>query len=89
MSDQDIITSIKKIRVNGLQVISNNTITINGNTAYGQISRNNYYNQSMTYQTIYIVKNGTSYTINIQAPNDDFESLKPIFNNIINSFKIQ
>ena len=87
-SDQDIINSIKNTPINGLQAISNNTFTLNENIAFEQISRNNYYNQSMTFQTIYIVKNGTTYTINIQAPTNDFENLKPIFDNMINSFRI-
>ena len=78
---------MKNIKVNGLQ-ISNNTFKLNENIAYEQISRNNYYNQSMTYQTIYIVKNGITYSIIIQAPTNDFESLKPIFDNMIKSFKI-
>lgn len=93
ISDTDKINSIlKEPNAVGWQLISNNTLTVDGNAAYEKtlfVNDSASYGNVMILQSIYIIKNGTTYTITSKAPANDFENQKSIFNDIINSFKIQ
>lgn len=71
--------------------VSNNTLTINNNTAYENTYTANdttVYSQIMTMEQINIFKNRMTYTIVIQAPTNEYNKLQPEFNIMLNSFKI-
>ena len=93
MSDQEAITAIQSSTYpDGFQKISNNTLTIDGNTAYETIYAVNnpsIFHEIIIIQQIVFVKNGTTYSLDFQAPNNEFNNEKPNFDIILNSFKIQ
>jgi len=93
MSDQEAITAIQtSTNPSGFQKISNNTLKIDGNTAYETtytINNPTIFPEITTDQQIALVKNGTTYSLDFQAPTNDFNNEKPNFDIILNSFKIQ
>ncbi len=94
MSDQDSINSIELVSDNqpGWTKISNNTLSVDGNTAYEytfSVNDSTNFNNILTIEQINIVKNGTTYAMIIQAPANDFNNEKPYFDTILNSFKIK
>ena len=93
MSNQEAITAIQSSTYpDGFQKISNNTLAINGNTAYETIYAVNnpsIFHEIIIIQQIVFVKNGTTYSLDFQAPNNEFNNEKPNFDMILNSFKIQ
>jgi hypothetical protein len=71
--------------------VSNNTLTINNNSAYENTYTANdttVYSQIMTMEQINIFKNRMTYTIVIQAPTNEYNKLQPEFNIMLNSFKL-
>jgi PsbP-like protein len=92
MSDQEAITGIQNsINPDGFQKISNNTLTIDGNTAYETtytVNNHTIFPEITTDQQIALVKNGTTYSLDFQAPTNEFNNEKPNFDIILNSFKI-
>jgi len=93
MSDQDAIIAIQSSsNPDGFQIISNNTLIIDGNTAYETtytVNNSTIFPEIMTDQQIAFVKNGTTYGLDFRAPINDFNNEKPNFDMILNSFKIQ
>lgn len=72
--------------------ISNKTLTIDENTAYETIYAFNnpsIFHEIIIIQQIAFVKNGTTYSLDFQTPNNEFNNEKPNFDIILNSFKIQ
>ena len=93
MSNQDIIDSIKNpTNQEGVyKKISNNTITFDGNTAYENtyiVNDSNRFNQTMKEEEINFIKNGKTYSLIFDAPENTFDTEQSNFNIILNSFKI-
>ena len=93
MSDQEAITGIQSSTFpSGFQKISNNTIVIDGNMAYETtfaVNNSDILPGITTDQEIALVKNGTTYSLDFQAPTNDFNNEKPNFDIILNTFKFQ
>lgn len=89
MSNQEAINvAINSQGPPGSTLISNSTLKINNNTIYkSTFSLNDPANNTLQINSI--VKNETIYSIILQAPTTQFNQLKPDFNIILNSFKIQ
>jgi hypothetical protein len=69
--------------------ISNDTLIIDGITAYEDIYLvNNGQLNDVTFNQIYFVKNDTTYLITLQAPQSNYNNVKPVFNMFLNSFNI-
>ena len=93
MSNQDIIDSIQNpTKQDGVyEKISNNTTTFDGNTAYENIyivNDSNRFNQTMKEEEITFIKNGKTYALIFDAPENTFDTEKSNFNITLNSFKI-
>lgn len=92
-SDQDAINSIQNLETpSGWQIISNKTITLDGNTAYEtiySINNSTQFTETMTNQQITLVKNGNTYFLDFQAPANDYYNELTNFNTILNTLKIQ
>ncbi len=92
-SDQDAINSIQNLETpSGWQIISNKTITLDGNTAYEtiySINNSTQFTETMTDQQITLVKNGNTYFLDFQAPANDYYNELTNFNTILNTLKIQ
>jgi hypothetical protein len=93
MSNQEIIDSIQNPTNQGGsgEKISNNTTTVDGNTAYGNIyivNDSDRFNQTMKEQQIYFIKNGTTYVLIFDAPENTFDKEKSNFDITLNSFKV-
>ncbi|MCE7698695.1 MAG: photosystem II reaction center PsbP family protein [Methanobacterium paludis] len=92
LSEQEGIKLIKNSMIpDDWNKLSNGTLTIDGKTAYEDIytAHDQSYNEQMRYEVIYLIKNGKTYYINMQAPDKEFDKEKSNFNIIINSFKVQ
>lgn len=89
MSNQETInTVLTSPGPPGSTLISNTTLKINNNTVYeSTFSLNDPADDILHINSI--VKNGTMYSVLIQAPATQFNQLKPKFDIILNSFKIQ
>jgi len=75
----------------GWTKISNNTLTIDGVTAYESVYRVNdtqNFGELMRMHQIVFVKNNTVYVILLQAPDKEFDSEEPVFDMVLNSFKV-
>ena len=93
MSNQDIIDSIQNPtnQDGGWEKISNITTTLDGNTAYENIyivNDSNRFNQTMNEEEITFIKNGKTYALIFDAPENTFDTEKSNFNITLNSFKI-
>lgn len=93
MSDQDALNSLLNNSSNpsSWHQISNKTITMDNTTAYVNtftIDDSTDFTENMTLEQINIAKNGTTYTLMIQAPVNDFNNNQANFNIMTNSFKI-
>lgn len=89
-SDQEAIKETQtSMNVDGTK-ISNITLKIDGNMAYGGIYRANDpdSNEIIRIEELSIVKNGKVYDLIIQAPDKKFDKEKANFDMILNSFKI-
>ena len=74
-----------------MEKLSNNTITFDGNTAYENIyivNDSNRFNQTMKEEEINFIKNGKTYSLIFDAPQNTFDTEKSNFNITLNSFKI-
>lgn len=90
MSDEDALNQLSTAPDYPWDEVSNNTLTINNNTAYENTYTANdttVYSQIMTMEQINIFKNRMTYTIVIQAPTNEYNKLEPEFNIMLNSFK--
>lgn len=92
ISNQEALNAIKVIPNQiGWTSVSNNTFTLDNNTAYENvITVNNsaIFREIMMLHRINIVKSGNTYSILIQAPTNEFSNENPTFQSILNSFKI-
>lgn len=94
MSNQDIINMIQN-RTNedgNWEKISNNTTSINGNTAYEntyKVTNSSLFNEPISEEDITFIKNGNTYTLIFQAPIKEFNNEQTNFNKTLNSFKLQ
>jgi hypothetical protein len=92
LSEQEVINQIKNGTIpDGWNKLSNGTLTIDGKTAYEYTYtvHDQSYNEQMRYEVVYLIKNGKTYYISMQAPDKEFDKEKSNFNIIINSFKVQ
>jgi hypothetical protein len=90
MSNQDLINSIQNpSNPSGWLKISNNTIMVDGNTAYETLYTVNdsHFTEIMTDEQINFIKGDYSYGLDFQSPTNDFNNEKPNFNITLNSFK--
>jgi hypothetical protein len=72
-------------------LISNKTTTVDNITAYINyftVDDPAHYTQNMTLEYVYMVENGTTYTLIVSAPLNEFNNDQANFNTMINSFKI-
>ena len=92
MTDQEAIDSIKNMEYpSGYTVISKSTLTINGTTAYENtllIDDLSKFSTIMEDQQIVLVKNKNTYFMDFQATKNNYNTLKPYFDIILNSLKI-
>lgn len=95
-SDQDAINEIQNSsdpdESSCTTLISNNTLTIDNETAYETTSIIKDYtkfNQTMKEEDITLVKNGKTYFMYFLAQNNEFNNEKPNIDLIINSFKVR
>ena len=92
ISDQDLLNSIQTPETpDGEQKISNNTLTIDGITAYettDSINDSSKFPVIMTSQHIDFTKNGKTYSLDFIAPNNDFNNEQSYFNILVNSLQI-
>ena len=93
MSDQDGINAIQNPTNQGgnYQKISNNTTTVDGNTAYETtyiVNDTSRFTQIMKEQQINFIKNGTTYALIFDAPENTFDKEKSNFDITLNSFRI-
>lgn len=90
MSEEGAINSFQNQQTPGWTKLSNDTLTIDGKTAYRSIYSVNdtHFGELMRIHQIVFVKNDTTYVMLLQAPDKDFDNEKPIFDMIINSFKV-
>ena len=92
VSDQDAIKSMTAPPPDPTyNLISNKTTTIDNITAYVQtftVNDPTTFTENMTMEYVYIIKNGTTYTLIVSAPLNDFNNDQANFNKMINSFKI-
>lgn len=93
LTNQDLINSLQNLTIpSGGKIISNNTIVIDGSTAYEYtytVNDPTNFDEIMTEQGVDFNKNGNTYIIDIQAPKNNFDNEKQNFNIILNSIKIQ
>jgi len=90
-SNQDLIYSIQNpSNPSGWQKISNNTIMVDGNTAYETLYTVNdsHFTEIMTDEQINFIKGDYSYGLDFQSPSNEFNNEKSNFNITLNSFKI-
>ena len=93
MSDQDAINAAINTSTNpsSWHLISNKTTTVDNITAYINyftVDDPAHYTQNMTLEYVYMVENGTTYTLIVSAPLNEFNNDQANFNTMINSFKI-
>jgi hypothetical protein len=91
MSEEAVISLYRNMQTPGWTKISNNTLTIDGVTAYESVYRVNdtqNFGELMRMHQIVFVKNNTVYVILLQAPDREFDSEKPVFDMVLNSFKV-
>jgi hypothetical protein len=92
MSNQHVIDMIQNPQNQGnYQKISNNTLTVDGITAYETLFRVNdssISNEILTSEQIIFNKNGNTYGLTFQAPENTFNQEKSNFNITLNSFKV-
>ena len=94
LSNQDIINMIQnQTNEDGnWEKISNNTTSINGNTAYEnkyKVTDSSMFNEPTTEEDITFIENGTTYTLIFQAPINEFNNEQTNFNITLNSFKVK
>lgn len=94
LSNQELIDSVKDPVNEGdgnWVKISNNTISINGTTAYENtytVSNLSQFKGSLIIKEINFIKNGYTYGFTFQAPVNEFNNEQTNFNITLNSFKI-
>ena len=94
VSNQELIDSIKNPVNEGdgnWVKISNNTISINGTTAYETtytVTNLSQFKESLIIKEINFIKNGYTYGFSFQAPINEFNNEQTNFNITLNSFKI-
>lgn len=89
LSEQAALNLDANDQMEGGVKISNDTLMIDNITAYEDIYLvNNGQLNDVTLHHIYFVKNDTTYLITLQAPQSDYNSVKPVFNIFLNSFNI-
>jgi len=94
MSNQDVINNIQNPtnEDGNWDKISNNTTSINGNTAYENtytITNSSIFKEPITEEEIAFIKNGNTYTLIFQAPINEFNNEQTKFNITLNSFQVQ
>jgi hypothetical protein len=94
VSNQELIDSIKDPVNEGYGnwvKISNNTISINGNTAYENtynVTNSPQSKEPLIIKEIDFINNGYTYGFSFQAPVNEFNNEQNNFNITLNSFKI-
>jgi predicted nucleic acid-binding Zn ribbon protein len=89
LSEQAALNLNANNQMDGGVKISNDTLIIDGITAYEDIYLvNNGQLNDVTFNQIYFVKNDTTYLITLQAPQSNYNNVKPVFNMFLNSFNI-
>ena len=93
ISDQEVIDAFQNPINPGVnyQKISNSTTTVDGNIAYEATYRVNDTSRStqiMKEEQINFIKNGTTYALIFDAPENTFENEKSYFDITLDSFKI-
>ncbi len=89
MSEQDAINEMQNSTMDGATKISNDTITLDGETAYENIFLvNNTHETDMKVNHIYFEKNGITYAITLQAREIYYDSEKSNFDIFLKSFKV-
>lgn len=91
MSKESVISLYRNTQTPGWTKISENTRTIDGETAYEDVYEVNdtvNFSELMRVHQIVFVKNNTVYLIIITAPEKDFDAEKPVFDMILGSFKV-
>ncbi len=91
LSEKGVIKQLENTKTPGWKKISHSTLTIDGKKAYKDvfIYKNGDSTQNMRFEQVYFVKNGKTYIMLIQAPDNDFENERSNFNTILNSLKVQ
>ena len=93
MSNQDLINSIQNPtnQEGNWEKISNITTTFDGNTAYENtyiFNDSSRFKQPMKEQQITFIKNGKTYALIFDAPENTFDTEQSNFNITLNSFQI-
>lgn len=92
MSEQAVVDQFQNSHTQGWEKISNDTLTIDGKTAYEDVYTVNdtqHFGELMRIHQIVFVKNDTTYVILLQAPDKNYDQEKSNFDIIINSLKVQ
>lgn len=91
MSEEAIMSTYGNIGNQGWTKISDNNLTIDGETAYEVVYLVNdtaNFGELMRIHQIVFVKNNTTYVILLQAPDKEFDAEKQVFDEVLNSFKV-
>lgn len=91
MSKESVISLYRNTQTPGWTKISENTRTIDGETAYEDVYEVNdtvNFSELMRIHQITFVKNDTLYLILLHAPEKEFDVEKPVFDMILESFKV-
>lgn len=93
MAEQGAINNIREssFAFPGWTRISNNTLTVDGKTAYEDVFNVNdtHYSEIMRFDQMCFVKNENTYVMILEAPDKEFDKEKPNFDIIVNSFKVK
>lgn len=91
MSEGTILSTYGSIGKSGWTKLSDNNLTIDGETAHEWVYLVNdtvNFGELMRMHQIVFIKNNTVYVILLQAPDNEFDTEKPVFDMVINSFKV-
>jgi hypothetical protein len=94
MSYQEIVDAIKNPTNQGgnYQLISNSTLTVDGNTAYENIyivNDSSRFTGLVKEKEINFIKNGNTYALLFDAPQQTYDQEEANFNTTLNSFKVR
>ncbi len=91
MSEETILSTYGIVGNTGWTKIADNNLTIDGVNAHEWVylvnDTENYGELMRTHQIVF-VKNNTVYVILLQAPDKEFDTEKPVFDMVLNSFKV-
>ncbi len=89
LSEQAALNLYANGQMDGGVKVSNDTLIIDNITAYEDIYLvNNGQLNDVSFHQIYFVKNDTTYLITLQAPQSNYNNVKPVFEMFLNSFNI-